>query len=108
MFTPNDILSLAKAGFTAQQIGALNTLNNVGKQPVQVAQQPMQPVQVAQQPMQPVQQPMQPVQVAQQPAQNDMFSQIMAQLQTNAINATQQPQQQTTDDILASIINPNE
>ena len=95
MFTTDDILVLAKAGFTAQQIGALNSLNNVGiQQPVQVAQQP---VQVAQQ----------PVQVA-QPAQNDMFSQIMAQLQTNAINATQQPQQQTTDDILASIINPNE
>ena len=88
MFTTDDILVLAKAGFTAQQIGALNSLNNVGiQQPVQVAQQP--------------------VQVA-QPAQNDMFSQIMAQLQTNAINATQQPQQQTTDDILASIINPNE
>ena len=96
MFSTNDILTLAKAGFTAQQIGALN---NVGTQ---------QPVQVAQQPVQVAQQPVQPVQVAQQPAQNDMLSQIMAQLQTNAINATQQPQQQTTDDILASIINPNE
>ena len=82
MFTPNDILALAKAGFTAQQIGALN---NVGMQPAQ-------PI----------------VQQTQQPAQNDMLSQIMAQLQTNAINATQQPAQQTTDDILASIINPNE
>ena len=81
MFTTNEILVLAKAGFTAQQIGALNSLNNVGTQ---------QPVQVA------------------QPAQNDMFAQIMAQLQTNAINQAQQPQQQTTDEILASIINPNE
>lgn len=88
MFSTNDILVLAKAGFTAQQIGALN---NVGTQPAQVAQQP---VQVAQQQA--------------QPAQNDMLSQIMAQLQTNAINQTQQPTQQTTDDILASIINPNE
>ena len=93
MFTPNDILALAKAGFTAQQIGALN---NVGMQPAQPI------VQQTQQPAQPI------VQQTQQPAQNDMLSQIMAQLQTNAINATQQPAQQTTDDILASIINPNE
>ena len=99
MFTTNDILTLAKAGFTAQQIGALN---NVG------TQQTQQPVQVAQQPAQVTQQTQQPVQVSQQPAQNDMLSQIMAQLQTNAINQTQQPAQQTTDDILASIINPNE
>ena len=88
MFTTNDILTLAKAGFTAQQIGALN---NVGTQ-------------------QPAQQNAQPAQQNAQPAQqnNDMFAQIMAQLQTNAINATQQPAPQTTDDILASIINPNE
>ena len=93
MFTTNDILTLAKAGFTAQQIGALN---NVG------TQQTQQPAQVAQQ--------AQPAQQIAQPAQqnNDMFAQIMAQLQTNAINQTQQPAQQTTDDILASIINPNE
>ncbi len=91
MFSTNDILTLAKAGFTAQQIGALN---NVG------TQQPAQVVQQAQ--------PAQQTQQTQQPAQNDMLSQIMAQLQTNAINQTQQPAQQTTDDILASIINPNE
>lgn len=91
MFSTNDILVLAKAGFTAQQIGALN---NVGTQPTQ------QPAQVVQQ--------AQPAQQVQQTQQNDMLSQIMAQLQTNAINATQQPAQQTTDDILASIINPNE
>ncbi len=101
MFSTDDILILAKAGFTAQQIGALN---NVGMQPVTpvqtVQQQPVTPVQT-------VQQPVTPVQTVQTP-QNDMLSQIMAQLQTNAINTTQQPQQQTTDDILASIINPNE
>ena len=88
MFTTDNILTLAKAGFTKQEIAALN---NVVSQP---AQQTVQQAQPAQQTV--------------QPAQNDMFSQIMAQLQTNAINATQQPQQQTTDDILASIINPNE
>ena len=92
MFSTNDILTLAKAGFTAQQIGALN---NVATQPAQQTQ----PV---------VQQTQQTQPVVQQTQQTDMLSQIMAQLQTNAINATQQPQQQTTDDILASIINPNE
>lgn len=99
MFSTNDILTLAKAGFTAQQIVALN---NVATQPAQQTQQTQPVVQQTQ----PVVQQTQPV--VQQTQQSDMLSQIMAQLQTNAINATQQPQQQTTDDILASIINPNE
>ena len=79
--TMNDILTLAKAGFTAQQISALNAVNA----------QPTQPTQ-----------PTQPA----QPEQNDMFAQIMNQLKANAINQTEQPKVQTTDDILAEIINP--
>ena len=74
--TQNDVLTLARAGFTAQQISAL-------------AQ------------MQPVQQ-MQPV--------GDPFVQQLAKLtqaiQANGILSTQQPNPETADEVLASIINP--
>ena len=78
MMTMNDILTLAKAGFTAQQISALNAVNAQPAQPAQPAQNDN----------------------------NDMFAQIMNQLRTNAVNQTEQPKVQTTDDILAEIINP--
>ena len=75
--TQNDVLTLARAGFTAQQISAL-------------AQ------------MQPVQQQMQPV--------GDPFVQQLAKLtqaiQANGILSTQQPNPETADEVLASIINP--
>ena len=79
----NEIVALAKAGFTASQIA---TLNSIGVAPTPAA--PAAPAALA--------------------APNDPFAQILAQLQANAINATQQPQQQTTDDILAEIINPKQ
>ena len=69
-FTNEDILVLAKAGFNASQIAALNTVNAAPATPV------------------------------------DPLSQILAQLQQNAINASQQPKVQTADEILAEIINP--
>ncbi len=75
-FTNDDILTLARAGFTAQQIGALNSVN--------------------------VATPVTPA----TPANSDTLSQILTAIQTNAINATEQPKPQTTDDILAEIINP--
>ena len=98
--TQNDILTLARAGFTAQQISALAQM-----QPVQQMQhvQQMQPVQQMQsvQQMQPAQQ-MQPV--------GDPFAQQLAQLtqaiQANGILSAQQPKPETADDVLASIINP--
>ncbi len=79
-FTNDDILTLARAGFTAQQIGALNSVT-----PIPTAT--VTPATVT-------------------PANNDTLSQILTAIQTNAINATQQPAQPTTDDILAEIINP--
>ena len=89
--TQNDVLTLARAGFTAQQISALAQM-----QPVQQMQQ-MQPVQQ----MQPAQQ-MQPV--------GDPFVQQLAKLtqaiQANGILSTQQPNPETADEVLASIINP--
>ena len=81
MYSKDDILTLAKAGFTASQIAALN---NVGTAPAATPPAATPPAAPAQDPL----------------------TQILAQLQTNAINATQQPAAQTTDDILASIINP--
>ena len=86
--TQNDILTLARAGFTAQQISALAQM------------QPVQQTQPVQQ-MQPVQQT-QPI--------GDPFAQQLAQLtqaiQANGILSAQQPKQETAEDVLASIINP--
>ena len=93
-FTNNDILTLARAGFTASQISALNAIQTPVQTPVQV-----QPVQTPVQPMQPVVQP-----VTDQ--YGDTLNQILSAIQTNAINQTTQPKAQTTDDILAEIINP--
>lgn len=90
MYSKEDILTLAKAGFTASQIAALN---NVGTAPASQAPAAQAQAQA-------------PTAQAQAPAAQDPLTQILAQLQTNAINQTQQPAVQTTDDILASIINP--
>lgn len=101
-FTNNDILTLARAGFTATQISALNSIQTPVAQPVQ----PVQPVQTPVQPMQPV---VQPVQTPVQPVTDqygDTLNQILSAIQTNAINQTTQPKVQTTDEILAEIINP--
>lgn len=83
-FTNNDILTLARAGFTATQIGALNAIQT----PVQV-----QPV-------------VQQVQTQVTDQYGDTLNQILSAIQTNAINQTTQPKVQTTDEILAEIINP--
>jgi hypothetical protein len=90
-FTNDDILTLARAGFTATQISALNSI-----------QTPVQPIQPVVQPMQTPVQPMQPV----TDQYGDTLNQILSAIQTNAINQTTQPKVQTTDEILAEIINP--
>lgn len=98
-FTNNDILTLARAGFTASQISALNSIQTPVVQPVQ----PVQPMQTPVQPVvQPVQTPVQPV----TDQYGDTLNQILSAIQTNAINQTTQPKVQTTDEILAEIINP--
>ena len=88
-FTNDDILVLARAGFTAQQIGALNSVSVAPVQPK--AEQPK------------VEQPSMPPKME---TQEDMLSKILGAIQSNAINQTSQPERQTTDDILAEIINP--
>ena len=110
MFNAENVLVLAKAGFTAQQIAGLSMLAGQIAQPAQPAQ-PVQPAQPAQ-PVQPVQpaQPAQPVQPA-QPAQP--VDPVLAELQkltglmqgSNIMNVNQ-PKVQTAEEILAEIINP--
>ena len=114
--TLNDVITLANAGFTAQQIAQLAQMQPVQKpvqevqQPVQQSVQPVQPVQPVQQPVQPMQQPVQqPVQ------QSDPFVAIQQQMQqltqtvlNSAVTSSQQPPEQTADDILyAVLIEPN-
>ena len=92
MFKPEEILTLAKAGFTAQQIAGLSMVAN---QPVPT---PAQPVPT---PAQPVPTPAQPV------------DPVLAELQkltglvqgSNIMNVNQ-PKVQTPEEILAEIINP--
>ena len=103
--TQNDILLLAKAGFTAQQILALGSVNSPQVQP-----QVQPPVQPQVQPQ--VQPPVQPqVQPQVQPNSGDLI-QTLKNL-TGAIQATnligqqiQTVQPQSTDDIIAQMIAP--
>ena len=112
----DDILTLARAGFTAQQIAVL--LAEQPAQPVQPAQpaQPEQPAQPAPAPApQPAPEPA-PAPApapAPQPAQPDTLSQLLQQMtqltgaiQANAILQSKQPQPETADDVIASIIRP--
>ena len=99
MFKPEEILTLAKAGFTAQQIAGLSMVAN------QPAPTPAQPVPT---PAQPVPTPAQPVPTPAQPA-----DPVLAELQkltglvqgSNIMNVNQ-PKVQTPEEILAEIINP--
>ena len=99
MFKPEEILTLAKAGFTAQQIAGLSMVAN---QPVPT---PAQPVPT---PAQPVPTPAQPVPTPAQPV-----DPVLAELQkltglvqgSNIMNVNQ-PKVQTPEEILAEIINP--
>lgn len=93
----NDVLTLAKAGFTAQQIAALSSLTG---QPAPAEPQPAQP-----QPAQPAPAPV--------PAPDNGVSAMLEKLgvlteaiQANGLLNANQPKPQTTDDILAAIIAP--
>lgn len=106
MFKPEEILTLAKAGFTAQQIAGLSMVAN---QPVPTPAQPVPtPAQPIPTPAQPVPTPAQPVPAPAQPA-----DPVLAELQkltglvqgSNIMNVNQ-PKVQTPEEILAEIINP--
>ena len=108
MFKPEEILTLAKAGFTAQQIAGLSMVAN---QPVTTPAQPVAtPAQPVATPAQTVATPAQPVATPAQPAPVDP---VLAELQkltglvqgSNIMNVNQ-PKVQTPEEILAEIINP--
>ena len=87
MANVNDIITLARAGYTAEQI---SVILNASAQPVQ--QIPAQPVQ-------------------QIPAQTndpvlEQLRQLTGLVQMNNINGSTMPAKQSADDIVASIINP--
>ena len=120
-FSQDDILTLAKAGFTANQIIALGSIQTPAPAPVApapvapapapapVAPAPVAPVAPA--PVAPAPAPVAPAPVAPAP---DPFQQLFEQMtgikqaiQSNNIqNSSIITQPQTTDDILASIIQP--
>ena len=107
MFNAENVLVLAKAGFTAQQIAGLSMLAGQPTQPAQPVQpaQPAQPVQPTQpvQPVQPVQ-PTQPVQPA-DPVLAEL-QKLTGLVQCSNIMNVNQPKVQTAEEILAEIINP--
>ena len=80
MFKPDEILSLAKAGFTAQQIAGLSMVSNQPAQPAQPAQ-PVDPVLAE-------------------------LQKLTGLVQGSNIMNVNQPKVQTPEEILAEIINP--
>ena len=120
MFKPEEILTLAKAGFTAQQIAGLSMVaNQPTPTPTQPVATPTQPVATPAQPVatptQPVATPAQPVATPAQPVATPAqpVDPVLAELQkltglvqgSNIMNVNQ-PKVQTPEEILAEIINP--
>lgn len=104
--TNEDILTLAKAGFTAQQIAALS-MTGLNKQPAPAPQPQAAPEQpapiVAAAPAPTAPDPATPAPAPQSPATADDVLKAMQQMM---LLQTQQPKQPTAEDILAEIINP--
>ena len=120
MFKPEEILTLAKAGFTAQQIAGLSMVANqpvpTPAQPVPTPAQPVPtPAQPVPTPAQPVPTPAQPIPTPAQPIPTPAqpVDPVLAELQkltglvqgSNIMNVNQ-PKVQTPEEILAEIINP--
>ena len=104
--TNQDVLTLAKAGFTAQQIAALNAVK-----PAEATITNVSAPQTKNDSLDQFNKQLQAL--TGQMQKNDSLDQFNKQLQTltgqmqkNAIAFMQQPAQQDTDSILAEIINP--
>ena len=85
MFSPNDILTLSKAGFTAQQIAGLSMIAN--QQSAPAVQAPAVPA----------------------PAVDQVLAELQkltGLMQNGNIVGSNMPQPQTPEEILAEIINP--
>ena len=115
-YTINDVLTLARAGFTAGQIAAMTAAAPApatpapapaAPAPAPAAPAPAAPASAAPAPAAPA--PAAPAPAAPAPAAPtpaDPLEQILTQLRLNALNAAQQPPAQSVDEILAEIINP--
>ena len=112
IMTRDDILTLAKAGFTAEQIIALGSIESKTSEPVAPAPAPVEPTAPAPQPVAPAPAPA-PVEPT-APAPQDPFQKLFEQMTgikqaiqtSNLQNSVIATAPQTTDDILASIIQP--
>ena len=99
MFSPNDILTLSKAGFTAQQIAGLSMIAN----------QPTTPVVQQTVPAPAVQAPAVQAPTVQAPAVDPVLAELQkltGLMQNGNIVGSTMPQPQTPEEILAEIINP--
>lgn len=92
----NDVLTLAKAGFTAQQIAALSSLTG---QPA-----PAEPQPAPTEPPTPA--PPAPAPDGSVTAMLEKLGVLTEAIQANGLLNANQPKPQTTDDILAAIIAP--
>lgn len=116
MFSPNDILTLSKAGFTAQQIAGLSMIANQPMTPVvqQNVPAPAVPALAVPAPAVPapaVPAPAVPAPVVPAPA--PAVDKVLVELQkltglmqNGNIVGSNMPQPQTPEEILAEIINP--
>ena len=101
--TYEDIVALAKAGFSADQIARLSAVQNTAQPtpPVQTQMPPTVPPVQTQPAVPPVQTPYNSPDYILQAI--NSVNDTMRQMQ---INMSNQPKPETTDDIIASIINP--
>ena len=110
MFSPNDILTLSKAGFTAQQIAGLSMIANQPTTPVvqaPVVQAPAVQAPAVQAPA--VQAPAVQAPAVQAPAVDPVLAELQkltGLMQAGNIVGSTMPQPQTPEEILAEIINP--
>ncbi len=106
MFSPNDILTLSKAGFTAQQIAGLSMIANQPTTPVvqQTVPAPAVPAPAVPAPAVPA-----PAVPAPAPAVDQVLAELQkltGLMQNGNIVGSNMPQPQTPEEILAEIINP--
>lgn len=110
MFSPNDILTLSKAGFTAQQIAGLSMIANQQSAPAVQApavQAPAVPAPAVPAPVVPA--PAVPAPAVQAPAVDPVLAELQkltGLMQNGNIVGSNMPQPQTPEEILAEIINP--
>ena len=109
-FTANDVLALCRAGYNSQQIALLARAAAADQQPAPAAPAPAAPAPAAPAPAAPA--PAAPAPAAPAPAEPTPGD-IMQQLQqlTGAIQMqnqlnSQQPQPETVEDILATVLEP--